>query len=158
MNTKSFHRILLKPSGGISLNLGPVYINQSSCSNVWNAFKAKGIHRIHLNVNSLLPKTDAFRYIAAGTNATVIKISESKLDETILQFKIQISNQEFLRCDRNGGGLARYIRSDIGYLQKQLFPKEIENIFVEIIFPETKPLIVGVIELSVKVTFLKVYT
>ena len=75
---------MLIPSGGISLNPGPVYISQLSYSNVWNAFKTKGIHRIYLNVNSLLPKIDEFRYIDAGTNATVIKISESKFDETIL--------------------------------------------------------------------------
>ena len=34
--------------------------------------------------------------IAAGTNAIVIGISESKFDETILQSEIQISNYEFL--------------------------------------------------------------
>ena len=112
-----------------------------------------------MKVNSLLPKIDEFRYIAAVTNATVIKISESKLDETILQSEMEISNYEFLRCDRNrnGGGVACYIRSDIGYLQKQFFPKEIESIFVEILFPETKPLIVGVIDLPSKVNYLKVY-
>ena len=101
-----------------------------------------------MNVNSLLPKIDEIRYIAARTNATVIGISESKLDETILQSEIQISNYELLRCDRNrnGGGVACYIRSDIGYLlTEHFFPKEIENIFVEILLPKTKPLIVGII-------------
>ena len=48
-------------SGDTSLNPGPVYNSLSSCSNEWNIFKAKGIHLIHLNVNSvveiLLPKT-----------------------------------------------------------------------------------------------------
>ena len=52
-----------------------------------------------------------------------------------------------LRCDRNrnGGGVACYIRSDIGYLQKHFFPKEIESTFVESLLPKTKPLIVGII-------------
>ena len=77
----------------------------------------------------------------------VIRISESKLDETILQSEIQISNYELLRCDRNrnGGGVACYIRSDIGYLQKHFFRKENKNISVEILVPKTKPLIVGII-------------
>ena len=62
INNKSFHRILLKLSGEISLNLGPVYSNiQSSCSNELNVYKAKGIHLIHLNVNSLLLKVHEIR-------------------------------------------------------------------------------------------------
>ena len=34
---------------------------------------------------------------------------------------------------------------DMGYVQKRFFPREIENIFVEILLPKTKPLIVGII-------------
>ena len=60
-------------SGDISLNSGPVYNSQSSCSNEWNVSKAKGIHLIHLNVNSLLTKIDKIRYIAARTNTAVIE-------------------------------------------------------------------------------------
>ena len=75
-------------SGDISLTPGTVYNSQPSCSNEWNVFKAKGIHLIHLNVNSLLPKIDKIQYIATRTNSAVIGISESKLDETILQFDI----------------------------------------------------------------------
>ena len=91
INNKSFHRILIILSGDISLNPGPVFNSQSSCSNEWYVFKAKGIYLIQLNVNSLLPKIDEIRYIAASTSAAVIGISESKLDETILQSEIQIS-------------------------------------------------------------------
>ena len=130
-------------SGDISLNPGLVYDSRSSCSNYRNVFQRKGIYLIHLNVNSLLPQTDEIWYIAARTNATVIGISESELDETIL--KIKISNYVLLRCDRNrnGGGVACYIRSDIGYLQKCF--SQIENSFVEILLPKTKPVIVGII-------------
>ena len=96
---------------------------------------------------AFFPRIDESRYIAALTSTAGIGICESKLDETILRLEIQISNYELLRCDRNrnGGGVACYIRSDIGYLQKHFFPKEIENIFVEILLPKTKPLIVGII-------------
>ena len=134
-------------SGDISLNPGPVYNSQLSCSNEWNVFKAKGVHLIHLNINSLLPKFDEIQYLAARTNAVVITISESKLDETVLQSEIQISNYELLRWDRNRnvGGVACCIRSDIGYLQKHFFPKEIENIFIEVLLPKTKPIIAGII-------------
>ena len=97
-------------------------------------------------MNSIFPKINEIRYIAARNNAAVIGVSESKLDETSLQSKIQISNYESLRFDRkrNGGGVACYIRSDNGYLEKHFFPKEIEIFFVEILLPEIKPLIVGI--------------
>ena len=146
INNKSFLRILLLLSGDISLNPGPVYNNQSLHSNERNVFRSKGIHLIHLNVNSLLPKIDEIRYIAERTKAAVIGITESKLDESIFQSEIQIDNYDLLRCDRNrnGGGVACYIRSDISYVQKDFFPNVIENIFFEILLPKTSPITVGI--------------
>ena len=84
INNKSFHRILFILSGDVSLNPGLVYNNQSSCSTEWNVFEAKGTYLIHLNVNSLLPKIDKIRYLAVHSNAAVIGMSESMLDETVL--------------------------------------------------------------------------
>ena len=88
MNYKSFLGILFILSGDISLNPGPVYNNQSLHSNEWNVFRSKGIHLIHLNVNSLFPKIDEIRYIAERTKAAVTGITESKLDESIFQSEI----------------------------------------------------------------------
>ena len=146
INNKSFLRILLLLSGDISLNPGLVYNNQSLHSNEWNVFRSKGIHLIHLNVNSLLPKIDEIRYIAERTKAAVIGITESKLDESIFQSEIQIDNYDLLRCDRNrnGGGVAYYIRSDISYVQKDFFPIVIENIFFKILLLKTTPITVGI--------------
>ena len=79
-------------SGDITLNPGPVYNNESLESNKWNVFKSKGIHLIHLNINSLLLKIDKIRYITERTNAAEIGITESKLDESIIQLNIQIDN------------------------------------------------------------------
>ena len=70
------------------------FIKLKACDQIyfsWYSFKAKRIHVLHLNVNSLLPKIDKIRYIAARTNTAVMGVSESKLDETILQSEIQIS-------------------------------------------------------------------
>ena len=60
----------------------------------------------------------------------------------VLQSEIQINNYDLLRRDRNrnGGGVACYVRSDISYIQKQYFPEEIENILFEILLPKTKPI------------------
>ena len=117
--------------------------------------KAKGLLLVLLDVNNL-PKIDKIRYIAACNNAAVTGVSESKLDETILQSEIHISNYEELRwCDedRNGGGVTWYVRSDIGYLQMQFCSKEIENIF-EILFPKAK-LLELFVDFLTKVTFLE---
>ena len=146
MNYKSFLGILLILSGDISLNPGPVYNNQSLHSNEWNVFRSKGIHLIHLNVNSLFPKIDEIRYIAERTKAAVTGITESKLDESIFQSEIEVDNYDLLRCERNrnGGGVACYIRSDISYVLKDFFPNVIENIFFEILLPKTAPITVGI--------------
>ena len=76
-NNKSFHHILLLFPDDISLNPGPIYNSQSSCSNEWKVFLAKGINLIHLNVNSLLPKIDEIRCITAHINAAVIYLNLS---------------------------------------------------------------------------------
>ena len=150
LNNKSFYRILLLLSGDVSLNPGPRNNLQPLDSSEWNVFKSKGLHLIHLNINSLLPKTDELRYIANSNNAAVIGISKSKLDESVLQSEIEINSYDLLRRDRNrnGGGAACYVRSDISYIQKQYFLKVIENIFFEILLPKTKPIVVGIIHRS----------
>ena len=146
INNKSFLRVLLLLSGDISLNPGPVYNNQSFHSNEWNVFRSKEIDLIHLNVNSLLAKIDEIRYIAERTKAAVIGITESMLDESIFQSEIQIDNYDLRRCDRNrnGGGVACYIRSDISHVQKDFFPNVIENIFFEILLLKTSPITVEI--------------
>ena len=59
--------------------------------------------------------------MGTSTNAAVIRISESKPDETI-QLEIQVFNHELLRCDRTRNGV---------------------GVACPIILPITKPLIVG---------------
>ena len=111
-----------------------------------NIFKSKGLHLVYVNINSLLPKIDELPYKANSSNAAG-EISESKFDESVLQSEIQINNYDLIRRDRNrnGGGVACYIRSDIGYIQKQYFREEIKNIFFEILLPKTKSQVVGII-------------
>ena len=82
---------------------------------------------MHLNINSLPPKIDELRCIA---------------DSEIL-----IDNYDLLHCDRNrnSAGVACYIRNDLSYTQKNLFPNDIENIFFGIHLPKTKPITVGIV-------------
>ena len=110
-------------------------------------FLFEGLHFIHLSINSLLPKIDELRNISKLSNAGVISISESKLDDSVLSSEIHIDNYNTLRCDRkrHGGGVVCYIRNDLSYDVKSFFPPEIENIFFELLLPNTKPIVVGII-------------
>ena len=85
--------------------------------NEWNIFISRGLQFTHLNINSLLPKIDELRIITKSTNAAIIGINETKLDESVLEPEIQIDDYKILRCDRNrhGGGVACYIRNDLSY-------------------------------------------
>ena len=100
----------------------------------------------------MLPKIGELRHIAKLTNAAVIGISESKLDYSLLTSEIQIDEYDLLRCDRNihGKEVACYIRNDLSYNVKSYFPKDIENIFFELLLPTvtSKPIVVGTIILD----------
>ena len=139
--------MLLLFSGDISLNPDTVHQDTRQCSNEWNVFKKKGLRFIHLNINSLLPKIEELRYIARSANDAVIGICESKLDASVLDPEISIDNYKILRCDRNrqGGGVICYVKSDLSYNTLSAFPREVENIFFEILLSNSKPITVGTI-------------
>ena len=146
-NLNSFFHLLILISGDISLNPGPNHQHKLQRLNKWNIFKSKCLHFIHLNINSLLPKIEELRIIAKSTNATIISISESKLDESVLESEIQIDNCKILLCDRNrhGGGVACYMRNDLSYNIIFVFPREIESVSFEILLSNSKPITVGAV-------------
>ena len=96
--------LLMVLSGHISLNPGPFHNLQPLDHGKWNIFKHRGLHLLHLNINSLLPKIDELRHIARLTNAAVMGISESKLDDSVPTSEVQIDEYDLLRCDRNRHG------------------------------------------------------
>ena len=134
-NLNSYFHLLILLSGDISLNPGSNHQHTLQCLNEWNIFKSRGLHFIHLNINSLLPKIEEVRIIAKSTNAAIIRISESKLDESVLEPEIQTDDYKILRCDRNrhGGGAAFYIRNELSYNIISVFPPKIESVFFEIL-------------------------
>ena len=146
-NKDSFFKLLLLLSGDISLNPGPSHIKQTSDNNEWDVFKARGLHFIHININSLLPKIEELHRIACQYNAAVIGISESKLGNSIFDSDIEIDGYNTLRFDRNrhGGGVACYVRNDLGFTERNDIPHDIETIFIEIFLSKTKPMTVGIV-------------
>lgn len=116
-------------------------------TDIWASFRQRGLHFLHLNINSLLPKIDELRLIALRTNAAVIGVSETKLDKSVLDGEVSIDGYEIKRADRNrhGGGVACYIRKDLVFSPRENFSADIENIFFDIQLPKSRPLLVGVL-------------
>ena len=88
-------------SGDINPNPGPL---NSETNKMWEPFIKRGLHFIHININSLLPKIEELRSIAKNSNAAVIGITESKVDESVHDSEINIENYNIIRCDRNRHG------------------------------------------------------
>ena len=107
----------------------------------------RGLHFLHLNINSLLPKIDELRLIAKYSNAAVIGITESKLDGTISDSEVKNDGYELKRSDRNrqGGGVACYIRKDLSFNLREHFSADLENIFLDIFLSKSKPILVGIL-------------
>ena len=67
----------------------------------WKTFRCRGLHFIHLNINSLLPKIDELREIVKISNSKVSGITETKLDNSIDDSEISIDGYCAIRHDRN---------------------------------------------------------
>ena len=131
---KFYFRYILSLSGDLNINPGPftdtfLFSNSSFSGSEsrfhlgsndenlgtekWTIFKKKGLHFIHININSLLPKIDEIRHMTKITNAAIVGIGETKLDKTILPSEIDIEGYDLLRLDRSrrGGGVACYVKN-----------------------------------------------
>ena len=145
-NYNSFYQFLLLLSGDVSLNPGPFQIFPPVNVNIWEPFNKKGLHFLHISINSLLPKIDELKCIANKTKAAIIGITESKLDHTVPDLEVNLPGYDILRCgrNRNGGGVACYIRKDLCFHTRALNCKEIENTIFDILLPKSKPINIGV--------------
>ena len=115
-------------------------------NDTWNIFQKGDMHLIHLNINSILPKIDEIRYIVKLTNATVIGLSETKLDNTVLSSEREIEGYDLVRSDqsRRGGGVACFVKNSSSYNWKPNFCINTESIFIEIFLPKSKPDLIGI--------------
>ena len=69
---------------------------------------------------------------------SVIGITETKLDNS----EVTIDRYSIVRNDRNrkGESVACYIRSNICYSRRTCLSDNLENIFVDLLFPKAKPI------------------
>ena len=100
-----------------------------------------------MNISSLLPKIDKICFITKQSNASIIGISESKLDSSILNKKLDIDDYNLFRLDhsRRGGRVSCYIRKSLSYNHKTNFCRNIESIFIGIFMQKSKPILEGVL-------------
>ena len=75
-------------------------------------------------------KSTNLENIAQLSNTTVIGISESKLDDSVLSSEIHIDNCNTLHCDQNRhvGGVVFHISNDLSFDVKPFFLPEIEKV------------------------------
>ena len=142
----NFYKFLLLLLGDLSLNPGPIQRSPDISSTIWEPLNKKGLHFLHININSLLSKKDEIRCIANKTKAAIIGITESKLDHIVPDSEVNFPGYDILRCNRNrnGGGVPCYIRKDFYFNTRTLHCKEIENFVFDILLPKSKLLTIGV--------------
>ena len=95
-NYNSFYQFLLLLSGDVSLNSGPVQISPPVNVNIWEPFNKKGLHFLHININSLLPKIDELKCIANKTKAAIIGITESNLDYAVPDLEVNLPGYDIV--------------------------------------------------------------
>ncbi len=112
----------------------------------FECFNRKGLHCIHVNARSLLPKMSEMRIIANRSRAAVIAVSETWLDETVTDQEVKIDGYVITRKDRsrNGGGVCIYTRTNIAFNpRRDLESENLEAVWLEILLPKSKPILVG---------------
>lgn len=130
---------------------GSISDTRNSTDNIANdsyfqCFQSKGLHFIHLNVRSLLPKIDELKIIARKSKGAVISITETWLDDSVTISEINIPGYIPLRHDRNrnGGGVAAYVRDDLAFNPRpDLHSANLELLWFELLLPKSKPILVG---------------
>ena len=139
----NFYQFLLLLSGDVSLNLGPFKISPAVNVNIWEPLNKKGLDFLHININNLLSKIDELRCIANKAKAAIIGTTESKLDHIVPDhLEVNLPGYDILRCDRNrnGGGVACYIRKDSCFNARTMNCRVIENIIFDVLLPKSKPI------------------
>ena len=124
-------------------NMKSVYEDQ----NMYEHFKNKGLHFIHVNARSLYNKMSEIRHISGKTNAAVIAITETWFNDSHTDTEVGIIGYNILRRDRQGhaGGVCVYIREGITYnCRTDLFNDDLEDLWLEILLTKSKPIYVGV--------------
>ena len=108
-NCNNFYQFFLVLLGDVSLNPGPVQIYPAVNTDIWESLNRKGLHFLHFNINSLLPKIHELKCIANKAKAAIVGITESKLDHTVPELEFDLPGYDILQCDRNKNGAGVFL-------------------------------------------------
>ena len=108
--------------------------------------RKRGLHFLHINVNSPLSKIDELRDVLIHTKPAILEITESKLDSSVSDQPLNISGYSILRSDRNryGGGVACYVGTDLCFNRRNVFSNSVENVLFDLLIPKLKPYSIGI--------------
>ena len=101
-----------------------------------------------LNITSLPRHVDELRVLLDKSPIDVLAINETRLDSSISDGEMHISNYVLVRRDRSlngrfGGNVCFYIRESINYsLRPDLCADQLENLAIEIHKPRSKPFLI----------------
>ena len=89
----------------------------TNTSSIFDKLKGRGLHFLHVNARSFIPKISELRTVAHRTRPAVVCITEFWLDSSVTDGEIQIEGYDVLRRDRNrnGGGVCAFVRNDSAY-------------------------------------------
>jgi exonuclease III len=108
----------------------------------------RGLKILHQNVNGLLSKINAIRWLLDSQNKTIhiFGITESKLDLSISDTEIRIDGYTGVRYDRKngaGGGVYVYIRDDLNFQRRtDLESQFIEAVWIEIFIKMSQSILI----------------
>lgn len=110
----------------------------------------KGFKILHQNIIGLLANKRIICQILDGfRNFHIFSVSETHLSPES-EVEVQIKGYTFIaksRASSQGGGVGVYISSSIPFQRRMdLEQEDIECIWIEILFPETKGFLVGIID------------
>ena len=108
--------------------------------------KLNGFKIGHLNIASLFKHIEELRIFMQYQTFDIPSIDERRLDNTIHSDEVKITGYDLIRKDRNrnGGGVAIYVRRTIPYIDRNgLLTNNVEAIRLEINKPKTKALIIS---------------
>ena len=144
LNTHPFHHCseAIIPSECNSLGCYKTHDNSK-----WKILEKRGLHTLHLKINSLLPKIDEIRLIAKQSNASITRISKPKVDSSILNNEPDTDDYDLIRLDRSrrNDRVACYIRKSVSYNHKTSFCRGTESISIDIFLTKSKLILVGVL-------------
>ena len=118
-----------------------------SVSSFPDILSRKGLHILHANVRSLSSKLSKIRSLLTRTRTSIFAATETWLDSTIGDGEIAVPGFNVIRRDRdrNGGGVALFVKSNLSFNPRpDLSIDHAESLWVEILLPKTKGILVGV--------------